>query len=233
MRAPTQRKYRSLRRLFAAFGETNSSKLRSPDVISPPLRTLRRALGALLFSAALCPPAVASFMGDYALNQFTLTDFDSVGGLSGTMGTAVTPDLGLSIVFTGSHSGSGIGGYTDLTINALADGLVQFTYDYSSLDLPGADLAGYLLGVDFFQLADTSGTCDGSPCPGAVSFPVSQGEIFGFRVQTLDNQGEPGILTISDFSAPGSDPVVPEPTALPVLLFLGAALVAARSMVQR
>jgi hypothetical protein len=76
---------------------------------------------------------------------------------------------------------------------------------------------GYLIDGVFTQLADTSGES------GFASFSVTFGETFGFRVATVDNQGEPGILTVSDFSAPAPS-AVPEPdTASIVFLCLPVA----------
>ena len=172
------------------------------------------ALGFL----ALTSPAQAAFTGAYALNQFTLTNMNADG-------KAITPDGGLSIVLTGGNNGSGQAGTTDLVAFAAGAGTVQFHYSYSSLDFPGADFAGYLLGaaLTFTQLADTDGQS------GNAMFAVSNGQKFGFRVGTQDNTGEPGILTISSFIAPAGTPSVPEPGTAPMLLLAvaGASLAAA------
>ena len=182
----------------------------------------------LLFILIPFTTAQAAFIGPYSLASFTLTNSDSVGGLSGTDGFAMTPDAGLSIVLTGGNSGSGLGGTTGLIIQALASGLVQFHYSYSTLDSPGNDLAGYLLGNNFFQLSSADGDCNGGSCPGVAQFAVTVGQSFGFRVDTLDNQGEPGILTISDFSATSDSVGVPEPSTGPAILVLLALASAAR-----
>ncbi len=57
--------------------------------------------------------------------------------------------------------------------------------------------------------ADTlilTGTNDGSGLSGMTDFtiPVTSGDIFGFYVGSLDNTGGAGVLTVTDFSAPGS-----------------------------
>lgn len=173
------------------------------------------------FGFALAPQAKAGFIGNYALNQFTLTNTNADG-------SAFTPDFGLSLVLTGGNNGSGDPGTTDFTRAATAAGLVQFQYSYSSLDDPGAigspfDFAGYLLGGAFLELAHVDGQS------GSAMFAVAAGQVFGFRAGTLDNLGEPGILTISNFSAP-SGAAVPEPGAAPVLLAAAAALATARRM---
>src|ERR1017187_10293909 len=95
-------------------------------------------------------------------------------------GVAIPTTLGVDI--TGGNTGSTKPGTTDLTILAAGTGLGSFAFSYFSLDLPTLDYAGYLLGPNFFPLADTSGT-SGNP-----SFSVLQGQSFGFRVATVDNQ---------------------------------------------
>ena len=175
--------------------------------------------GALGLSLLAAQHADASFIGPYALSNFTLNN-SSVCALDMPNGSVGSPDGGVTAVLTGSNSGSGCPGMTDLTINANGSGVVQFQFAYSSLDAPMADFAGYLLAGAFTQLADTSGET------GTVSFPVARGESFGFRVGTIDNTGEPGVLTISNFSAPTSGPAVPEPGTLSLgIVCLGAILV--------
>jgi PEP-CTERM motif len=177
------------------------------------------ALG--LSSLALTSPAQAAFTGPYAFNQFTLTNLNADG-------FAITPDGGLSIVLTGGNNGSGLPGTTDLIAVAAGTGAVQFHYSYSSLDFPGFDFAGYLVGAAFTQLADTDGQS------GNAMFTVSNGQKFGFRVGTQDNTGEPGILTISSFTAPIGSASVPEPGTAPMLLLaLAGAAIAVHRRVSR
>lgn len=134
--------------------------------------------GAVLASCASCGLANASFINEYAPNNWTLTNTDADGFASVQSG-------GLNLVLTGGNTGSGVPGLTDFTIAAPAAGTVAFSFDYSSLDFPTFDFAGYLLGNTFVQLADSDGMS------GNVKFAVSAGEQFGFRVGTADNQGEP------------------------------------------
>jgi hypothetical protein len=204
----------------------------------------RRALIPLCavvgFCFALTEKAKADFIGYYALNNFTLTNSAS------TNGSAATPDAGQSIVLTGGNLGGGNAGSTDLTIFAAASGMVQFTFSYFSSDPSSAgtyplgcglgfvgpcDDAGYLLNGSFVQLAD-----DIHQNSGHMQFSVTSGQSFGFRVETMDNTGGPGILTISAFTAPSvpSDaPAVPEPSTTTVLLGLTAAIVAAQRRMAR
>ena len=207
----------------------------------PRNHSIRRSLApiAILLSCAFSgifipiPSARAAFLGAYSLSSFTLKNSDAVGGISGTDGSAMSQDGGLSIILTGGNSGSGLAGMTDLVINAAAFGLVQFQYSYSTVDGPGNDLAGYLLGNTFFQLSSADGDCKSGPCPGMVQFPVTIGESFGFRVETLDNLGEPGILTISNFTASAGSTNSPEPGSGPVVLFVFVAALGRRWLVSK
>lgn len=149
-------------------------------------------------------PASAAFIGDYALSNFTLTNS------ADAMGFALTPDGGATVVLTGSNTGSGLEGTTDLTIASLGTGFLTFNYAYSTLDPdPNFDAGYYLLGASVIQVANQDGQS------GTITVPVMLGQIFGFRVGTSDNLGEPGVLTISNFSAPAAsgpgDGGVPEP----------------------
>src|SRR5262249_28187490 len=155
-----------------------------------------------ILSVTFLPQAKASFIGTYDLSNFTLTNTNADG-------SAMTPDSGLTLVLTGPNNGSDLAGTTSLTISAAASGLLQFSYSYSSLDTPEFDFAGYILGATFIQLADTDGQS------GSISVPITAGQTFGFRVGSLDNTGEPGVLTISNFNAPSN---VPEPGTLPLAL---------------
>ena len=175
------------------------------------LRSVLALCWALGFSLALAPPAKAAFAGDYALNRFLLTNTNADGSV-------FTPDGGLSIVLTGGNNGSGLVGTTDLVVAATGAGTVQFRYSYSALDFPGFDIGGYLLTGGFTQLANTDGQS------GTAMFTVTPGLSFGFRVRTADNTGEPGILTLSNFSAPsGAGSSVPEPATAPLVCVVVAA----------
>jgi hypothetical protein len=187
-------------------------------------------LWAVTLVVLMAPSAKAGFIADYAVSNWTL----STTGLDGSV---TTPDSGMSIVLTGGNDGSGNPGTVDFVINSQGAGLVQFQWSYSSLDstLPicgpsfdaPCDTGGYLLGGVFTELAD-----DTNQISGITSFTVSPGESFGFSVETADNLGEPGVLTVSDFSAPVSS--VPEPGPAPIVLVaIVAVIVVHRRVVQR
>lgn len=154
--------------------------------------------------------AKADFIGYYAPVNFTLTNtgggVSEDTGLPTANGNAIFPDL-ITLVLTGTNDGSGIPGATDFTIPAMASGTFQFNYIFSTLDIPEVQYAGYLVGGSFFPLADVNGMF------GSVSVPVSAGELIGWRAGGDGQGGLPGVLTITDFSAP-----VPEPGTLGLLL---------------
>ena len=180
--------------------------------------TLGLALG---FCFAMIPQAKAAFIGDYSLSKSTLINTDLVPNAA-TNGFVTTNDNGQSIVLTGGNSGSGLPGLTDLLFTATAAGPVKFFYTYHSLDFPTFDYAGYLLANAFTQLADSDGQF------GSAMFTVSRGQTFGFRVGTKDNTNEPGILTVSDFSAPSAGGTIPEPATGLMMFVVTVATIAAR-----
>jgi hypothetical protein len=166
-----------------------------------------------LLLAGTAKEAKAGFVGYYALSNFTLTNnFESNGYISYS-----DPN---TLVLNGSNSGTGLPGITDLIIAAEATGLFQFSFTYATLNSPTFTDGGYLLAGTFYQIADTNGDA------GSVSVPVVAGEIIGFSV-TGDNQGEPGILTVTSFSAPTT---VPEPGSLRFLLIGAAAATVFRNL---
>lgn len=154
---------------------------------------------ALTLICALAHQATAGLinLADFTLTNSTFAD-----------GSAVSPDGGLSLVITGPNDGSGEPGTTDLTAIVEQSGVFQFDYLYSSLDQQGYDWAGYLLNGAFYWLADLNGES------GTVTLPVLAGNTVGFEVDSVDNEGEPGILTVSNFSSPPLAPAsngAPEP----------------------
>src|ERR1700736_5440115 len=115
------------------------AELKTQTIKNNPTRSrfILALIWALGFSVALTP-SQAAFTGDYALSKFTLMNTNADG-------MAVSPDSGLSIVFTGGNNGSGLPGTTDLVAVATGTGLVQFHFSYATMDQPGGDFAGYIL----------------------------------------------------------------------------------------
>ncbi len=182
-------------------------------------KSLRHRL--LLFNPLLCAVLVtgltptlarAAFTGEYALSNFTLKNTnDPVTAMPPANGSAEVTPAG-SLILTGSNTGSGLPASTDLTIASRGTGTVSFDWSWSSLDDPAFDSGGYLVNGVFNFLADTNGVS------GSTAFQVSVGQVFGFRAQTVDNQFEPGILTISNFSAPVTAAAIPEPSTFALIL---------------
>ena len=159
------------------------------------------------------------FAGVYAPGNWTFTSDPALG--DGSVDTSGAP---ASITITGSDNGFSSGFFsnanTDYTIAVGLAGPVSFNWSYSSTDSPPFDGFGYLLNGNFTLLADN--VSQGS---GFTQFNVLAGDTFGFRVFALDNCRDPGIATISNFSAP-----VPGP--LP-LLGVGAAFGYSRRLRRR
>jgi hypothetical protein len=175
---------------------------------------------------SLAPHAEASFVADYAESNWLLTNINA----DGFVNAFVITGSGLSLTLTGGNNGSGAAGVTNFITDVTGTGMIQFHFDYSSLDLPTLDYAGYLWNNNFFPLADTDGES------GNVAVPVTFGDTFGFRLGTADNQFEPGMLTVPDLIAPSNSVIAnPEPNTGYVLLLittvagLGALLFRARA----
>ncbi len=174
-------------------------------------RRLARSLClCALLTGAFAPRIEADFIPPYALSDFTLLNSANADG------SATTSDGGHSIVLTGPNDGSGLPGYTSLTLVSKLGGVFRFHYTYNSLDSPGYDSASYIVNGQVTTFASADGQS------GDVSVTVKPGDRFGFRVDTVDNQGEPGVLTISDFTGPAFATAVPAAStaSLPLLAVL-------------
>lgn len=160
-------------------------------------------IGAVL-AAIYATPAVSGFLGAYDVSNWT----PSPAG--GSIDTAGAPS---SILLKGSDDGIGPDD-TDFTIAAIASGLVSFDWAYSTQDEDAQwDPLGWLLNGVFTQL-----TVDGSASSqnGSTSFLVSSGDVFGFRIHSVDSLFGPASATIRNFSAP-APARVPEPASLALL----------------
>jgi hypothetical protein len=153
-------------------------------------RLKRFLFTAIFLAGAVVPAAKGDFVSPFALSNFTLANSANANG------SATTPDAGHTVILTGPNDGSGLVGSTELTIVSPATGLFRFDWVYNSLDSPGADSGGYVLNGQFVVLA----TADGQS--GSVSVQVRTGDRIGFRVDTVDNIAEPGVLTITNFAPP-------------------------------
>lgn len=174
--------------------------------------TAWRFLGVGLF-VIFALQAKAGFIGYYDPTNFTLVNTQADGFVT-------TPGDGSSVTVTGGNDGSGFFGTTDFLIIAPLSGIVTFRYLFTTLDTDQFgdlfDDAGFLTNGQFTPFSQLL-----SPDPVPAIFFVAAGDAFGFRVETLDNLGEPGILTVSDFNAPQpAEAPAPEPS-LGILVLLG------------
>jgi len=170
-----------------------------------------------LLLACTAPQAKADFSGYYAIANFNTIQSTFANGF-------VYSATNSNVVFWGPNDGNGVvGGETDFTIAAKANGLFQFSWTFSTQDAPGFEDAGYLVNGVFTKLSYTSGDY------GSVVVPVLAGEIIGFGLQTADNTGGPGVLTVNNFSGPlSSSSSAPEPGTFKLLLVGAAAAIVAR-----
>ncbi len=118
-----------------------------------------------------------------------------------TGGTVDTTNAPTSITLTGGDNGTI--GNTDYTITAPDSGLVSGNWNYTTLDVDGSafDLLSYILNGAGTQLSNDGGSTSQS---GTFSFSVVQGDVFGFRIFTIDGGGGAASTTFSSFSAPSA-----------------------------
>jgi len=175
-------------------------------------RTMLAATAALILVAPLAP-AQADFSDYYAPANWTLLNVDSDGFVDASGAPA-------SLTLVGSDNGSGSFGDTYLWIAVPESGTVSFDWLYTSDDDPGFDSSWFAVGDDvsdfenitaiYTALSDTGGES------GSLSIAVNAGQLIAFNVDSEDGLFGPGVLTISDFSAPlGS---VPEPATWAMMI---------------
>jgi hypothetical protein len=173
------------------------------------------ALASIGLLSSFAPAAKAAFLFDFApQNSFSLVNTNADGSV------IVQSN---SIMLTGGNNGGGDPGTTDFVATAVSSGTLAFNWSYSTLDLPGFDFAGFILNGNFCSLAQMDGD-SGTSSSSACNFHINTGQSFGFRVGTADNQGEPGILTVTA----AATSAVPEPGTASTLLLVTGITVAAR-----
>jgi len=121
-------------------------------------------------------------------------------GLTTNGGTGSLVDSSpVSLKIIGSDSVNQVANIdTTLEIDAQCTGQYSFDWDYSAgiTGPPRFDAAGYIVDGVFTQLTDDNGLLVQS---GSDSIFVTEGQPFGFYVNTLDNVGGAGMITISNF----------------------------------
>jgi hypothetical protein len=151
-------------------------------------------LTALLMSAG---PASALFIGPYDVSNWAaIENYDATVDVSGAPST---------IVLTGAaDQGTTVGGASDdldFTISAVVDTTLQFDWTYTSNDADNWDWGSFLLDGAETVLANNAA----EPAGGTYSTALLAGQVFGFRVHSVDRAYSPGVLTITNFT------VMPEP----------------------
>ena len=154
-----------------------------------------------LFSASTCQ---AGFIFDFAPEA----SFQVIN----TNGDGFVNAQPTTVLLTGPNNGSRALGTTDYVATAGVGGTVMFNWSYSTCsptlppvcNAPTFTFAGYLVNGSFFSLADSDGQS------GQGSFAINSGDTFGFRVGSVDNTGEPGMLTLTSQA--------PEPSTLFLML---------------
>ena len=133
----------------------------------------------------------------FDLANWTLTN---TGGSDGFYSTNPGPPIELFI--TGGDSGSNTSGDTDFWIEIPTDGVISFDWGYQSNDSDDWDAAYVVLnGVATF-LADNASQV--SYFTESYTLNVQAGDIFAFRVHSVDNMSDPGVLGVTNFAF-GSD----------------------------
>lgn len=153
--------------------------------------------------------AQAAFLGYYSTNNWKLNNTSADGSIN----TSAAP---FQITLTGGDNQSGNLGTTDYTITADKLEQVNFSWNYSTLDYSSSnDPFLFLLNGQTTDIYNT--TLDTGS--GNFTTTVAPGDVFGFRVQTVDNLNGRATVTVSNFSATA----IPESPATLGILMIGAA----------
>ncbi len=161
------------------------------------------------------------FSGNYAPNQWTKVEPEN-----SSVDDSGAPE---TVVITSVDDVISGGAYTEYKVTLAGDGTVSFNWEFIPYDsTPGKEVFGYML--------DGVRTSLSSPDPnhpttvialfGSESIAVTQGQEFGFYVQSIDGAFDPGEAIIDRFSAP-----IPEPATL-LLAGLGVTVLTHRRRVR-
>jgi len=120
------------------------------------------------------------FNGDFAPANW---NFNANGG----NGSYSFDGANESLTLTGSdESGPGGNINTELCVNVVFDGIIQFNWNYNTSDVdgPSFDPFGYTINGNFVQLSNNAG---GSSQSGVATINVSAGDVFCFVANTSDD----------------------------------------------
>lgn len=132
------------------------------------------------------------------INAFS-ADYDISNWIQSPDGGSIDTSLAPNSVSLTSADGQQVAteANTNLTIEVTSDGTISFDWLYNTTDDPAADPFGWLLNGAFNLLSDINsfnGSSDGSE-----AFEVSQGDIFGFNINSFDSQFGAATAVISNF----------------------------------
>lgn len=158
---------------------------------------------------------IHGFAGYYAPENWSINDTAANEGFVDTSGAPNT------ITIVGPDDASSTPGMIDFSIQVPASGTFSFDWLYASADSATWDSGWYINGQEFL-LSNENGHS------GQISIPVNAGDVIGWRVRSVDSLFGAGILTISNFSAPGFGVQIPEPSALLLSAIVGGLAFGAR-----
>ena len=173
------------------------------------------ATGALL--AGIVTQASAAFTGAFdPANWGQLPGFGSINSFSSGSLSITSGDTGVE-------------SYTDVFITVPQNGVISFSWDFSTQDLAEFEFFGVSTLTPGFLFTQVSASGDAlNPAPtvqsGTFSLFVSAGDIFSFTAWSIDGSGGPATTRISDFDFAG----IPEPGTLALLAVALAAATAVR-----
>lgn len=111
------------------------------------------------------------------------------------------------LYLSSGNNGSGAMGTTDFKITV--PNLITFSFDWnytSNNGSPVGDAFGYFIGGTFTQLSNDNGILAQS---GSATVTVTAGQMFGFRMNTLDNLGDNAEVWITNFTPTFNDDFAP------------------------
>jgi PEP-CTERM motif len=160
----------------------------------------------ILFALAVCfmnycsigRAGTIGFTGDYDPSKWETTHFNS----DGSVDTSNAPD---SITLVSSDNGSFSFGSTSYSIVVPESGALYFRWSFTTEDFSAFyDPFGYFVDDNYTRVSRNNLLSQS----GWRSVSVLQGQVFGFRIDSLDNIVRRSTVIVSKFEA------VPEPTSM-------------------
>jgi hypothetical protein len=134
------------------------------------------------------------FQSAYDPSNWTLTQVNSNGSIN-------TTQIPGSISMVSSNGLSGAGS-TEYAINITCSGNITFDWSYSTIDGAPYDYPSYYINGGIPQFFTGYSTGGGTTQTGTQTIAVNSGDVFTFRMYSLDNAAGPATTVISNFMAP-------------------------------